>query len=151
MKRLVLFLPVVLAACAPLQVFDKQGVSVARLNSDLQACTAKATEAAPRDVQVFYDYERVYRPRYYNGYRSGFGWEWERTRDIVDVNEAKRLELRDACMVSRGYTPGALPRCQGAPQITTAYRQPAARENSCAVKLGNAGAVIVTPAPAPAQ
>ncbi|WP_425090286.1 hypothetical protein [Tropicimonas sp. S265A] len=144
MTRKLLLAPLVLAACGPVVAFDKTGVSVSRLSSDLQTCSARALAEAPQDVQVIYTYERKFRSR---GYGRAPRWEWDRERDIVDVNEGRRAVALQQCMIDAGYRVREVPRCSGTPvDIDGAYRQPSFSDQSCAVKIDGIGPVIVAPA-----
>lgn len=144
MLRKLLLIPLVLSACGPLVAYDQQGVSVARLSSDLQTCSARATAEAPPDVQVIYTYENRFRT---GRYGDKFGWNIERERDIVDVNEGARAIALQQCMVSRGYRLTQLPRCSSSTptNISGEFRQPQVTEQSCAVNVSGVGPVIVTP------
>jgi hypothetical protein len=143
MPRILLLAPLVLAACGPVIAFDQQGVSVARLSSDLQSCAARATAEAPPDVQVITTYERQFRSARWGGRP---GWNYERERDIVDVNEGPRAVALQQCMVAQGYRVAQLPRCSSTPMSVTAeFRQPAVTDQSCVVNVQGIGPVVVTP------
>lgn len=142
MSRKTLLIPLVLAACGPVVAFDQPGVPVSRLSSDLQTCSARATAEAPPDVQVIYTYENRFRTGRWGGRP---GWDIQRERDIVDVNEGPRAVALQQCMIARGYRVTQLPRCSSKPtNLTSDTRLPTVTEQSCAVSIDGIGPVIVS-------
>lgn len=143
MSRKLLLIPLVLAACGPVVAYDKPGVSVSRLGTDLQGCSARANAEAPPDVRVITSYEPRFRASRWGGPP---GWRYEKERDIIDVNEGRRAAALQQCMISQGYRITQLPRCSSTPQaLSGESRLPRISEQSCVVKVDGIGPVIVSP------
>ncbi|MCB1343544.1 MAG: hypothetical protein KDK24_21260 [Pseudooceanicola sp.] len=131
----------VLAACEPLSIYYRPGVTVAKLETDRTACEVSALRDVPVNKELR---ERppilipgetfcnaagacVTRPdRWVSG---GFY--------TIDTNRELRLRVTDQCMAKKGYQPVSIPRCEGA----VAQSAPAGRTtvlprldtNSCAI------------------
>lgn len=147
-----------LAACAPLAIYYRPGVSVSRLESDTLACEVRALRDAPVANQI-----RHRPPVFIPGARicNADGTCYERPGRwvsggiyTVDVNAGLRQRVQDTCMAAKGYRPVSLPRCSAAvarsapPAVTSVL--PGLREDSCAIFNDDGSWQIVTPAPIPA-
>ncbi|EBA17784.1 hypothetical protein RSK20926_18637 [Roseobacter sp. SK209-2-6] len=150
-RILVFLLPLMLAACGPLNVYFRDGVSQARLDRDLLACEVKALKEAPVAAEI-----RHRPPVFYPGRRvcnsEGHCWttpgHWvDGGSYTVDVNRALRGRIEQSCMAQKGYQQLALPRCTNTLNLPP---QPLAQTplrldgNSCAIQRKNGTVQIVT-------
>ncbi|TDK44981.1 hypothetical protein [Antarcticimicrobium luteum] len=117
MRRCVLLLGLglVLSACAPMELYYRPGVSVARMQADTTRCEVRALREAPAAPQL-----RQYPPRFVPGRRlcnaQGDCWvrpgHWvEGPVYTVDVNAGLRGRVMALCMAEKGYDPVSLPVC----------------------------------------
>lgn len=153
MRMTILFAGVLfgLAACAPLSIYYKPGVSVTRLEQETTTCQVAALKDAPVATQI-----RQEPPRYIpgrivcdgRGYCYDTGPYWIEGRIYtVDVNESLRVRLTDQCMANKGFTPARIPQCpagvseQVPPRATTTL--PPLTPDSCVIKYKSGGFQIV--------
>ena len=137
-----------LSACAPLTIYHKAGVPVARLQSDELTCKTQALRDAPVANQVQQS-PPVYVPPRRSCNSSGvcttYGGYWRPGQIYtVDTNKALRTRLEDSCMADRGYTPVQIPRCDPgvtASAVTTVL--PPLTPRSCAIKNEDGSFAIV--------
>lgn len=141
-----------LAACAPLSIYSKPGVSVSRMQNDTTNCEVSALKDVPianeirQRPPVYITGPRVcsngtcsYAPGYWIS--GGFY--------TVDTNLDLRGRVRDQCMAKKGYQPASIPRCSQAiqaqvkPAITKTL--PKLTETSCVVVHKDGTWQIVTP------
>ncbi|AXI46789.1 hypothetical protein C1J03_12595 [Sulfitobacter sp. SK012] len=147
-------LPLILAlgSCAPLAIYYKPGVPVARLQADTNTCAVSALQSVPVNTQIFQD-----PPRYIPGRRRCNGAGNCTTRGgyyvsgqiySVDVNEKLRRQTRDQCMAAKGYAPVSIPPCpdniaRAAPPGATTTLPPL-DERSCVIRNKDGSYQIVT-------
>ncbi|WP_189681323.1 hypothetical protein [Seohaeicola zhoushanensis] len=140
------------AACAPLSIYYRPGVSVARLDTDRTACEVSSLRDAPvanqirENPPIFVPGRQVCVPNgactTYPGYWRSGGFY------TVDVNSGLRARLMDQCMGRKGYQPVTIPRCESAvaqavpPGATKVL--PKIDEKSCAVMNRDGTWQIVT-------
>jgi len=137
-----LLLPVLLASCAPLSIYHKPGVSVARMERDTLDCEVSALRAAPVATQVRREPPTFVPARQVcdaaGNCRTQPGYWVQGAIYTVDVNAPLRARVEDQCMIDKGYSPVTLPACSQA----VAQSLPAARTvtlpplgpNSCVVR-----------------
>ncbi len=144
-----LALVLLLGACAPLSIYYKPGVSVARLETDLTGCQVKALRDAPVATQI-----RQSPPVFYPGrvYCDGAGQCWrgapywvEGSIYSVDVNAGLRERVTDQCMATQGYQPVQVPNCPAGLAVPPGRTEvlPKLGPNSCAVKQSDGSFLIV--------
>jgi len=129
-----------LAGCGgPLVVYDKPGVSVERLATDLQICADQALARAPVNITRERVTVRVREYRY-GVPRIGYDRAWV----DIDRNEVVRSELRLQCLAEKGYRPAQLPRCPSGTEagISRDTRQVAAGPQSCAVSVSGVPVIL---------
>lgn len=157
MHRIVLlsFLAVgggLLAACLPLDLYYREGVSVARMQADQTQCEVRALRDAPvasqirRRPPVYVPPERVCDAQANCVTRPGYWVEGEIF--TVDVNADLRARVADQCMIARGYRATTIPAC---PQSVANAAPPAATRilpplsgNSCVIRNRGGTWQIVT-------
>lgn len=141
-----------LMACAPLSIYYKPGVSVARQQADTTRCEVKALQDAPVANEI-----RQGAPIYYPGgryCRSGTCWNrpgyWHPGPIYtVDANKNLRVRVTDMCMAEKGYQPASIPPCsqsirsQARPGATTTL--PQLTPNSCFIRNDDGSYQVVTP------
>lgn len=114
----VLSLLAVLAGCAPLSIYHREGVEVTRMRSDQTNCEVSALRDVPEARQIRRGPARyIPGPRYCdrNGYcRYGAGYYIPGEVYTVDANAGLRGRVADQCMAQKGYAPVTLPRCSNA-------------------------------------
>lgn len=151
--RLTLIIAVMtVAGCAPLTIYHKAGVPVARMERDTQQCAVSALRDVPVSTQI-----RREPAQYIPGHRiCNSAGKCRTTRGYyipgeiytVDVNERLRARQQDFCMADRGYAPVSIPPCPD----SVARAAPAARTDvlpqlnprSCAIRNRNGTYQIVT-------
>jgi len=110
-----LCLGLLLAACAPMTLYYRSGVSVAKMQQDTTRCEVRALREAPVATQI-----RQYPPTYIPGGRvcneRGECWtrpgRWiEGPIYTVDVNARLRARVMALCMAEKGYDEVTLPNC----------------------------------------
>jgi hypothetical protein len=139
------------AACAPLSIYYKPGVSVEKLQKDTLQCEVKALRDAPVANQIRQSPPRFIPPRQYcNGskcYTRPGHWIPGHTY-TVDVNKPLRKRVEHSCMANRGYIPAEIPACpSGVSQAAkgpATTRLPALNENSCFIRNDDGSFRIVT-------
>ena len=156
-ERMKTFLKIVigglaLAACGPLSIYYRPGVSVARMQNDQINCEVRALKDAPVANQVR-QRPPIYFPgtRYCNAGRCSVTPGYWASGGIytVDVNADLRGRVQDQCMAQKGYQPVSVPRCSGAviraatPQPTRTL--PKLTENTCAIRYDDGNWQIVNP------
>lgn len=134
---------ILLAACTPLRIYHKPGVSVTRMQNDQLDCEVAALKEAPVASQL-----RRSPPEYFPGrrycnsdgkcYRRGGYWIPGEVYS-VDVNSTLRKKLENRCMAQLGYTPVELPQCRSdksSPPADTSRTEtlPALTDDSCAIR-----------------
>lgn len=142
----------VLTACTPPQIFYKQGVTVARLDTDMAECRVHASRTVPVRLQ------QQYIPPVYD-YRPichGTG-SCSYIRVLIspgrfqqyDANEGLRNDVADQCMIGRRYEKISLPACPG--DVAANLRLPSNRplppisSTTCAVRTNTGRWQVVTP------
>lgn len=141
-----------LAGCAPLSLYYKQGAPVQRLNAELGACTQEGLREIPVDTDTrFIPGQQT--PQTFCDAAGQCQTIWVKiTPDRVetyDANEGLREDYVQACMARRGYAPVRLPACSDAvvratPLAPTRVLPPLSAE-SCAIRLKTGQYQIVTP------
>ena len=143
---------VLLAACAPLNIYYKEGADVAQSEANLTQCQVSALAEVPRDIRTRY-IPAQYMP--YSTCTAG-GYCYRRYRMIspprsesYDANANLRDKLVRQCMAMAGYRPVSLPRCDAETVRTTVLAAtktlPALTPESCAIRLESGNWQIVTP------
>ena len=151
-----LLVSLLVAACAPVSLYYKEGGLVSRQKTDLLSCQVDSLSKAPVANQI-----RQFPPYYVPGRRycrsdgdcytrGGFFAPGEIYS--VDVNARLRNDLEAQCMASNGYTSVALPRCTSGSfetttldTSTTGPRLPALSESSCVARDTNGNWQIINP------
>lgn len=142
-----------LAACGPMSLYHRAGVSVSRMQADTTECQVQALRDAPVANQI-----RQRPPIYFPGQRvcnaagncwSAPGYWIDGGIYTVDVNQDLRARVTDMCMARRSYTPVSLPACSPAVQRAAPPRQtstlPALTANTCVIRYDGGGWQIVNP------
>lgn len=141
-----------LAGCAPLNLYYREGVPVQRLNSDLGSCTQKALRDVPVDQDTRYIPGQEIPQTLCNA--SGFCQTvWVQVSpdriETYDANEGRREQYETACMAQAGYQPVSLPPCNDAvvraTRLSATKVLPPLASNSCAIRLKTGKYQIVTP------
>lgn len=150
-----LLLLVLIAACAPVDLWYKQGARVSRLDNDLTDCRLHAAQSVPVNQQLART-PAFYTPRTTNCYSTGNTVQCYTSGGQViggnvysyDANSGLRDDVTTQCMSNLGYRLIQLPQCApataklaNAPYTTL----PAITEESCAAKVQTGRWVIVTP------
>lgn len=143
---------VFLSSCAPLQIYYKQGESVARMERDQTTCEVSAAKQVPPDIR-----RRYIPPTYsHHKYCSGYGHCYWRKRLIspgryeeYDASRSLRTKVTHQCMAGKGYAFTNIKRCDSATVQASVLRAtqvlPPLTEESCAVRLKSGRWKIVTP------
>ncbi|TDE38360.1 hypothetical protein [Antarcticimicrobium sediminis] len=131
-----------LATCAPMSLYYRPGVSVARMQTDTTRCEVRALKQAPVATQI-----RQYPPTFVPGVRhcNAKGECWTRPGHwvdgaiySVDVNSGLRARVMQLCMSEKGYDPVSLPICPvevrkaTPPGVTTVL--PRLSKNACVIR-----------------
>lgn len=132
----------VLASCAPLSIYHKEGAEVTRMQTDQLNCEIAALSDVPINNQIRQE-PPIYIParRYCNasGHCYTHGGYFERGQiHTVDVNANLRRRAQQQCMAKKGYEPVTVPNCpsnvfRAAPKAETIVL-PRLSEQSCAIK-----------------
>lgn len=110
-----LCLGLLLAACAPMTLYYRPGVSVAKMQDDTTRCEVRALREAPVATQI-----RQHPPTYVPGarYCNKHGECWTRPGYwvegpiyTVDANARLRARVMELCMAEKGYNEVTLPNC----------------------------------------
>jgi len=104
-----------LAGCAKLSIYHREGASVSRMQSDLLGCEVRAAQDVPvatelrREPPYYVPGDRVC---YSNGkcYLRG-GYYLPGQVYTVDANRDLRARVERQCMADKGYRPVSLPPC----------------------------------------
>ncbi len=143
-----LTLAICLGACAPLQIYYKPGVPVARWQSDTIQCEVRAVQSAPVANQTRQDPPYYIPPRQICDSRGRCrltGGYWIPGEIYsVDVNSSLRQRVETLCMAERGYAPTEIPRCRDGISVrgrTTVL--PELTPSSCFVRFEDGGIAIV--------
>jgi len=141
----------VLSACAPLSIYHRAGVSVARMQSDQLNCEVRAVKDAPVANQIRQS-PPVFVParQVCNGAKcTVFPGYWEQGQIYtVDVNAGLRARVEGQCMAQKGYRPVEVKLCDSkikalvAPGQTTVL--PKLTDNACAIRHQDGRWQIVT-------
>ncbi len=150
--KLMLFAGVLLAGCAPLQLYHKEGETVARMERDELACETTSLRQVPADIRTRYI------PPTYHSYKTcnAFGHcYWNRRLvspgrfEKYDANQGLRTRVTQQCMADKGYVQTKIKRCNTATTRATTIRAtqvlPPVTAQSCAIKLKSGRWQIVTP------
>lgn len=118
MLFLVTFGLAALAACAPLTIYHREGVSVQQMQTDLLACEISALADVPvsnqlrREPPRFIPGRRICHPDGSCYTRGGYYVPGEVY--TVDVNLGLRERAEQQCMANDGYAPATIPDCPNA-------------------------------------
>ncbi|MEO3417344.1 hypothetical protein AAFO92_22025 [Roseovarius sp. CAU 1744] len=139
-------------ACAPLQLYYKEGETVARMDRDETRCEVTALRQVPTDIRTRYI------PPQYQHYKvcHGTGYcSWHRRlispgrHESYDANLPLRARVTEQCMADKGYVRTKIKRCDAATTEATTLRAtqvlPPVSEKSCAIRLKSGRWQIVTP------
>lgn len=147
------------AACAPLSIYHRPGVAVAKMEDDLLGCQVAALEQAPVASQVrrgppIYVPERYYCNDHGHCYRRG-GYFIPGEIYTVDVNAPLRRKIETRCMARKGYQRVDIPNCPAGvtlePSPADTQVLPPLTENSCAIRGSGGTWQIVEIRTAPGQ
>jgi hypothetical protein len=148
----VLSLCAVVAGCAPLSIYYREGAAVTRMQSDLTNCEVSAVQSVPESRQLRRGPARyIPGPRYCDGYgncRYGPGYYIPGEVYTVDANVGLRSRVTDQCMTGKGYTEVTLPQCSAAvaqsvpPGVTRAL--PKLTSTSCVIRNSGGSWQIVS-------
>lgn len=141
-----------LAACGPLSIYYRPGVSVARMQTDQINCEVRALKDAPVANQIR-QRPPIYFPgtRYCNAGRCYVTAGYWASGGIytVDVNADLRGRVQDQCMAQKGYQPVSVPRCSSSVSNVAPPRQtktlPKLTESACAIRYEDGSWQIVNP------
>ncbi|WP_257883761.1 hypothetical protein [Roseobacter insulae] len=105
----------ILAGCAPLTIYHREGVAVTRMETDALSCEISTLQAVPVANQLRRDPPRYIPARRYcdaNGqcYTRG-GYYIPGEVYTVDVNADLRRRAEVQCMADKGYTRVTVPNC----------------------------------------
>ncbi len=143
----------VLTGCAPLQIYYKEGETVARMDRDRTGCEVRALRQVPPDIRSRYI------PPIYTPYQvcTGHGicyWRHRLTApgryEEYDASLPLRTKVTRQCMADQGYALAKFKPCDG--DTVRATRKHATRvlppitDASCAIRLKSGRWQIVTPA-----
>lgn len=143
---------VLLGACAPLNIYYKDGADVAQSEANLTRCQVSALAQVPRDMRTRYIPAR-YAP--YSTCNAG-GYCYRRHRMIspprtetYDANVNLRDKVVGQCMAMAGYRPVSVPQCDAETTRTTPLAAtqtlPTLTPKSCAIRLKSGNWQIITP------
>ncbi len=135
----------VLAACGPMSIYYRPGVSVSKMQNDTTICQVAALKDVPVNTQI-----RQNPPFFYPGrticgaaddcYRTPGYWA-DGGFYTVDVNRALRGRVQDMCMAEKGYQPVTIPTCpesiKNKVPATATTQLPPLTENSCVIRYND--------------
>lgn len=147
MKSNLKFLPalLLLAACGPMSIYYRPGVSVTRMQNDTTKCEVAALKDAPVATQVrqrppiFFPGRRICNGSG-NCYMSPGYWA-DGGIYTIDTNQDLRNRVLDMCMTNKGYQPVSIPACPDSfrnkvlPTATT--QLPTLTSNSCVIRYND--------------
>ncbi|WP_051312117.1 hypothetical protein [Pseudodonghicola xiamenensis] len=131
-----------IAGCAPMSLYYRPGVSVARMQQETTRCDVEALKQAPVATQI-----RQMPPTYVPGPRvcDNKGNCWNRPGYWMngevysyDANAGLRDRVKQLCMAEKGYSPVKLPVCP--PEVKSATPPgvtrvlPELTGNSCVIR-----------------
>ncbi|MRU13836.1 hypothetical protein FDP25_00140 [Roseovarius sp. A21] len=143
----------VLAACAPLTVYYKQGASVAAMEQTLNQCEVEALRKVPPRILTRYippttaPYTHCdANGNCYTYYRTITPGRFER----YDADEGLREKTARLCMAGAGFEKVSIKECdpdqiEAARPLSATQTFPPLTENSCAIRLKSGRWKIVTP------
>ncbi len=146
----------VLAGCAPLKVYYKEGESVARMDHDESDCQVAALARVPPNTQ-----RRYIPPTYTTDKHCNYLGHCHYYRRILspgryetyDANQPLRDKVTDQCMADRGYVLTSVKLCDGETTRTASHRptrvMPPLTSGSCAIRFRSGRWRIVTPTKGP--
>ena len=145
-------LGLIAAACAPLAIYYRPGVSVTRMQSDRTDCQVRALRDAPVASRIR-QRPPVFVPgrQICNGANCTFvpGHWLPGEIYTVDVNADLRGRVESQCMAQKGYRPVEVPLCKAAIKSAVAPGQtrilPPLKQNACAIRHGDGSWQIVNP------
>ncbi|SLN12714.1 hypothetical protein PEL8287_00440 [Roseovarius litorisediminis] len=141
-----------IVACAPLKIYYKEGVQVARMETDQTDCEISALEKVPKDIRTRY-IPPTYTPYQYCDRYGRCYWRQRLVSPGRHVSYDSNGPLRDKvtaqCMAQKGYQLVELPACgsavtQSVPVHATQVL-PRLGPKSCAIRLKSGRWQIVTP------
>lgn len=141
------------SACAPMALYYRPGVPVARMQADTTRCEVRALREAPVATRI-----RQYPPRYIPARRicNSAGECWTRPGYWVegpiyteDANAGLRARVMRLCMAEKGYDPVTLPPCpaeirRATPPAATRVL-PRLTAQACVIRNNDGTWQIVTP------
>ena len=142
-----------LSACAPLELYYKEGETVAQMERDELQCQTASLRQVPTDIR------QRYIPPTYQSYKvcNALGHcHWHRRLlspgrfESYDANVGLRTRVTQQCMADRGYIPTKIKRCdtstkrETSPEITRVL--PPVSDATCAIRLKSGRWQIVSPA-----
>ncbi|WP_306150938.1 hypothetical protein [Roseovarius sp. MMSF_3281] len=149
----VLVLFTLLAACAPLTVYYKQGASVAAMEQTLNDCKISAIRKVP--PRILTRYIPPTRAPYTQCDADGNCYTYYRItspgrHERYDANEDLRRQTERLCMAGAGYEKVSIKECdpkqvENARPLSATRTFPPLTEASCAVRLKSGRWKIVTP------
>ncbi|MBR9649826.1 hypothetical protein [Thalassovita aquimarina] len=142
----------VLAGCAPLGLYYREGVAVSRMNNDLTDCQVSALQKVPVVKETRFTPLRMVPVRRCDasGANCIVTYELEGGDPYtVDVNKRLRKRVEAQCMTRKGYEWVELPPCpstvaNAAPKSVTTVL-PRLTPESCSIQRGGGRWQIVTP------
>lgn len=141
-----------LAACGPLSIYYRPGVSVSRMQNDQIACEVRALKDAPVANQIRQRPPIYFPGRQYcnaGGCYTSPGYWMNGGVYTVDVNANLRGRVQDQCMARKGYQPISVPRCSSTIANAVPAQQtrtlPKLSENACAIRYDDGHWQIVNP------
>jgi hypothetical protein len=147
MKPVLKIIPalLLLAACGPMSIYYRPGVSVTRMQNDTTNCQVAALKDAPVATQI-----RQRPPIFFPGRNicnaSGDcyvtpGYWADGGIYTVDTNQDLRNRVLDMCMAKKGYQPVTLPACPSSaknsvPAVATT-KLPTLTSKSCVIRYND--------------
>ncbi|MDT8326889.1 MAG: hypothetical protein RQ750_05800 [Roseovarius sp.] len=143
---------VLLAACAPLDIYYKEGADVAQSEINLTQCQVSALKEVPRDIRTRYIPARYAPYTHCNagGYcRTHYRMISPPRSETYDANASLRDKRVGQCMAMAGYRPVSLPQCDPETTQQTTLRAtktlPPLSQKTCVIRLKSGNWQIVTP------
>ncbi|WP_323782575.1 hypothetical protein [Thalassovita sp.] len=154
MTRFVLFplVAIVMAGCAPLGLYYREGAEVSAMNSDLTDCQVSALKKVPVAQELRHTPVRVVPIQQCDANGANCIRDYEIVGGdpyTVDVNKDLRKKVEAQCMANKGYQWVELPACTSS-VASAASKQvtrilPKLSAKSCAINRGEGHWQIVTP------
>lgn len=133
-----LILPLVAAGCLPLTTYYREGVSPARLQTDITTCEVRALRDAPVALQTKVTPPVWVAPRRTcvaaNQCTTTPGYYQPGNVYQVDINKALRGRVESQCMAAKGYAPAQIKPCKKGTATVPASgvnKLPTLTEQSC--------------------